>query len=51
MEDSKNYKLERMVDGVWYEWGVYSSVSRLVAAAAWLGRMGYEDAKIRVVEV
>ena len=45
------YKLERYVDGAWYEWGTFESVEALVRASALLGSVGYQGAQIRVVNV
>ena len=47
----KMYKLERRVDGRWYEWGMYSETSDLVWEAAKLGKLGYNEFTIRVSEV
>ena len=45
------YKLERYVDGDWYEWGTFENVEELARASALLGRIGYQGAHIRVVNV
>ena len=45
------YRLEQYVDGEWYCWGTYGSVSRLVEAAFELGRIGVAQVRIAEAEV
>ena len=42
------YRLERYVDGEWYEWGTYPSANDLAKAAAELGILGYGSDSVRV---
>ena len=48
-QQMKKYRLERLVDGVWYEWGTFEDPVRLAEAAHELGGYGYKKIRVLVV--
>lgn len=44
------YRLMKLVDGNWYEWGTFSDPVRLAYASFLLGQSGIDDIKVEEVE-
>lgn len=46
----EKYILLKLVDDEWWEHGTYDSIDSLAKAAFWLGKDGYEEIRVEVVQ-